>query len=58
MDGVVFLFLSLFSSILTFSHLFLFNYFTDIWEMPRSEIVLGDELGTGQFGVRMNISTL
>ena len=23
--------------------------------MPRSEIVLGDELGTGQFGVRMNI---
>ena len=24
--------------------------------MNRSEIVLGDELGTGQFGVRMNIS--
>lgn len=23
----------------------------DIWEIPRSEIVLGKELGTGQFGV-------
>ena len=55
MNGVLFLVLS---SILTCSHLLLFNYFTDIWEMPRSEIVLGDELGTGQFGVRMNISRL
>lgn len=26
--------------------------------MDRSDIVLGDELGTGQFGVRMNISRL
>jgi len=26
--------------------------------MNRSDIVLGDELGTGQFGVRMNISSL
>lgn len=25
--------------------------FVDIWEIPRSEIVLGKELGTGQFGV-------
>ena len=26
-------------------------WLTDIWEIPRSEIVLGKELGTGQFGV-------
>ena len=27
------------------------HWLTDIWEIPRSEIVLGKELGTGQFGV-------
>ena len=27
------------------------HWLTDIWEIPRSEIVLGKELGAGQFGV-------
>ena len=30
------------------------SFLVDVWEIPRSEIVLGKELGSGQFGVSVN----
>ena len=30
------------------------SFLVDVWEMSRSEIVLGKELGSGQFGVSVN----
>ncbi|XP_015752489.1 PREDICTED: tyrosine-protein kinase BTK-like [Acropora digitifera] len=33
-----------------FNLLLQIHWLTDIWEIPRAEIVLGKELGTGQFG--------
>lgn len=32
-------------------------FFTDKWEIDASEITLLEELGSGQFGVRINYKT-
>lgn len=31
------------------------SFLVDVWEVPRSEIVLGKELGSGQFGVSVKL---
>ena len=30
------------------------SFLVDVWEIPRSEIVLGKDLGSGKFGVSVN----